>query len=178
MERETGIEPATNSLEGCDSTTELLPPMSRPSSALAPSLLKLPINWVSSLSPPSCGGARSAPCRPARFISKLPINWVSLTSADNALALSAKRCCGEGRVRTSVGTRPADLQSAAIDRSATSPLSRRSLICWSPCFRRVPEDPLRTMNSGAGSGRGSLRWSWRRDLNPRPADYKSAALPD
>ena len=26
MERETGIEPATNSLEGCDSTIELLPP--------------------------------------------------------------------------------------------------------------------------------------------------------
>ncbi len=23
-----------------------------------------------------------------------------------------------------------------------------------------------------------LRWSWRRDSNPRPADYKSAALPD
>jgi hypothetical protein len=32
LERETGIEPATNSLEGCDSTTELLPPF--------PSLLK------------------------------------------------------------------------------------------------------------------------------------------
>src|ERR1700710_688205 len=29
MERETGIEPATNSLEGCDSTTELLPPTTR-----------------------------------------------------------------------------------------------------------------------------------------------------
>ena len=28
LERETGIEPATNSLEGCDSTTELLPPAS------------------------------------------------------------------------------------------------------------------------------------------------------
>ena len=27
-ERETGIEPATNSLEGCDSTTELLPRIS------------------------------------------------------------------------------------------------------------------------------------------------------
>ena len=27
MERETGIEPATNSLEGCDSTIELLPPV-------------------------------------------------------------------------------------------------------------------------------------------------------
>ena len=25
LERETGLEPATNSLEGCDSTTELLP---------------------------------------------------------------------------------------------------------------------------------------------------------
>jgi hypothetical protein len=29
LERETGIEPATNSLEGCDSTTELLPLKSR-----------------------------------------------------------------------------------------------------------------------------------------------------
>ena len=29
LERETGIEPATNSLEGCDSTTELLPPSYR-----------------------------------------------------------------------------------------------------------------------------------------------------
>ena len=29
LERETGIEPATNSLEGCDSTTELLPPTAR-----------------------------------------------------------------------------------------------------------------------------------------------------
>ena len=28
MERETGNEPATNSLEGCHSTTELLPPSS------------------------------------------------------------------------------------------------------------------------------------------------------
>ena|SRR5438552_13090660 len=35
MERETGIEPATNSLEGCDSTTELLPPLSLPVPALS-----------------------------------------------------------------------------------------------------------------------------------------------
>jgi hypothetical protein len=32
LERETGIEPATNSLEGCDSTTELLPPTRRTAS--------------------------------------------------------------------------------------------------------------------------------------------------
>jgi hypothetical protein len=31
LERETGIEPATNSLEGCDSTTELLPLSKQPS---------------------------------------------------------------------------------------------------------------------------------------------------
>jgi hypothetical protein len=35
MERETGIEPATNSLEGCDSTTELLPPTRSPLCLLA-----------------------------------------------------------------------------------------------------------------------------------------------
>ncbi len=29
LERETGIEPATNSLEGCDSTIELLPLFSK-----------------------------------------------------------------------------------------------------------------------------------------------------
>ncbi len=39
MERETGIEPATNSLEGCDSTTELLPriPLTRATKPVIPS---------------------------------------------------------------------------------------------------------------------------------------------
>ena len=36
LERETGIEPATNSLEGCDSTTELLPPTRLPPCACSP----------------------------------------------------------------------------------------------------------------------------------------------
>src|SRR5262249_36227316 len=50
LERETGIEPATNSLEGCDSTTELLPPTRR---ARPPA-------------PPPLGGhPPSAPPRPA-----------------------------------------------------------------------------------------------------------------
>ncbi len=85
LERETGIEPATNSLEGCDSTTELLPPMqaSRP----APHALDC--------RSPSTGGGGLSP-----------------------------GVGGEGRVRTSVATRAADLQSAAIDRSATSPKLR------------------------------------------------------
>ncbi len=45
---------------------------------------------------------------------------------------------------------PPDLQSGPFDRSGTSPLS-----------------PLSKL----------LAWSWRWDSNPRPADYKSAALP-
>ena len=48
MERETGIEPATNSLEGCDSTTELLPPFRSATSAGIP------------ISPMNPGGNREA----------------------------------------------------------------------------------------------------------------------
>ncbi len=40
LERETGIEPATNSLEGCDSTTELLPPL-KPAISYQPSAFSL-----------------------------------------------------------------------------------------------------------------------------------------
>ena len=165
LERETGIEPATNSLEGCDSTTELLPPP-----RLTPCRLLRRFHLRALRFSGQDGGQtrRSKPSTAHRLANR------SL----RAYRLARAKVGGEGRVRTSVARWAADLQSAAIDRSATSPLSRRSLICWSPCFRRVPEDPLRTMNSGAGGRRGSLRWSWRRDLNPRPADYKSAALPD
>ena len=181
LERETGIEPATNSLEGCDSTTELLPPPRLASCRFLhryggkPPFTPLNHPRANRSSPvlAALPGLQPKPVLPSRPRSHWPANR------------SSRDCCrtrakvgGEGRVRTSVARWAADLQSAAIDRSATSPLSRRSLICWSPCFRRVPEDPLRTMNSGAGGRRGSFRWSWRRDLNPRPADYKSAALPD
>ena len=86
LERETGLEPATNSLEGCDSTTELLPP------------LAITMWWREE----------------------------------------------DSNLRSSQGA--ADLQSAAINHSAIS-----------------PDEPN--------------RWSWRRDLNPRPSDYKSDALP-
>jgi hypothetical protein len=45
---------------------------------------------------------------------------------------------------------PADLQSAPFGHSGTPPL-----------FKFLRQN----------------KWSWRRDLNPQPADYKSAALP-
>jgi hypothetical protein len=66
---------------------------------------------------------------------------------------------GEGRVRTSVATWAADLQSAAIDRSATSPytsvaqriqvsgirnpfpIPESFVVClWNPCVRCFPEE--------------------------------------
>jgi hypothetical protein len=66
---------------------------------------------------------------------------------------------GEGRTRTFEAARATDLQSAAFDRFATSPT-----VCYWKLALFLDACLL-------------TRWSWRRDLNPRPADYKSAALP-
>ena len=52
MERETGIEPATNSLEGCDSTTELLPPLIPPLTELLELMTR--IELVTSPLPREC----------------------------------------------------------------------------------------------------------------------------
>ena len=44
--------------------------------------------------------------------------------------------------------------------------------------RRCRRSEPRCVHSGTSPPRGSGGgWSWRRELNPRPADYKSAALP-
>ena len=79
-----------------------------------------------------------------------PTAWKAVTLPTELLPRASEtvKNGGEWRIRTSVGRGPADLQSAAFNRSANSPRTRDS---W--------------------------RWSWRRDSNPRPADYKSAALP-
>ena len=43
----------------------------------------------------------------------------------------------------------------------------------------LPEIPYRARSYPPSRFRATAdRWSWRRDSNPRPADYKSAALPD
>ena len=107
---------------------------------------------------------------------------------------------GEGRIRTFEAAGATDLQSAAFDRFATSPM---------PALVRAPARVSVTArlaqarercgglkacallldvricavfaNVPAESARNpcpcSVLWSWRRDSNPRPADYKSAALP-
>ena len=95
---------------------------------------------------------------------------------------------GEGRIRTFEAAGATDLQSVAFDRFATSPtypppvapglmLSSESG-CAPSRFDKmlfalaILRSPRRDLALSASS------WSWRRDLNPRPADYKSAALPD
>jgi hypothetical protein len=123
MERETGIEPATNSLEGCDSTTELLPPSRlitlRPSSY--PNVAD-----QTSRAFPTPASTRDG-CRPlTTWVEKhTPLPTTSRTP-NSIRTWARKEVGGEGRVRTSVATWAADLQSAAIDRSATSPKSVRS----------------------------------------------------
>jgi hypothetical protein len=65
LERETGIEPATNSLEGCDSTTELLPPTPARSlrrSTRAPTRLPCPSWFLDDAGPHSA--SRIAQPRP------------------------------------------------------------------------------------------------------------------
>jgi hypothetical protein len=91
VERETGIEPATNSLEGCDSTTELLPPSRAPTRPSDVVSLRFPTNFRA-----AAREARLPRC--PELISKLPIDWVSLTnlsSISRANLFSAREARGE-----------------------------------------------------------------------------------
>ena len=69
---------------------------------------------------------------------------------------------GQGRIRTSVARSAADLQSAAINHSATCPSSSGIE------SRPDPRPPRRPRTA---------TWSRRWDLNPQPSDYTSDALP-
>ncbi len=234
MERETGIEPATNSLEGCDSTTELLPP-----SRLAPPHSHSPLRrgrpayvprlaWPPSARSDSGGQARLrasrdslrvspssvmaiARCRPPPLLRSFGATDFTRWLAETKLAARSQRAKsgGEGRIRTSEAAGATDLQSAAFDRFATSPicisphpsLNNERGLNKEPAFKkerasaRQAESATRCSCSSrrivwifavcdvpCGTARNPLScsylWSWRRDSNPRPADYKSAALPD
>src|SRR5688572_4537186 len=103
LERETGIEPATNSLEGCDSTTELLPP-----TQLA-------------TAPTRCYGGQA---RRVNF--QTPTRSASCRQTNNATNRTALSTHGLGGWWGGVGSNlrspmGAGLQPAAIDRSATPP---------------------------------------------------------
>ena len=200
MERETGIEPATNSLEGCDSTTELLPPprlarfasrrfgeqarfLFRSSGLLSPALSHaLSRSHERSLlaCPPkpalaSASGLPAEVCSCERFwLASRSLLLRALLACQPKLATRAK-AGGEGRIRTFEAAGATDLQSVAFDRFATSPYPVAPLpACETFLFTNRAEQ-LGSLRSAPFRG---ANWSWRRDLNPRPADYKSAALPD
>ena len=192
LERETGIEPATNSLEGCDSTTELLPPScSRAFSGSHYGGASPPQSpFGETLSLRCLPGRRSRPrCGPP---SRSALRRVWLACQPKLVISQRAEVGGEGRIRTSEAARATDLQSAAFDRSATSPVIRPRDASHAPSSRDtdtsdVPRDDSRVLVCawkaavlGVYPESPAVRsgWSWRRDLNPRPADYKSAALPD
>ena len=110
LERETGIEPATNSLEGCDSTTELLPPPLTPTAH--------PLRLAPNINAPA-----TVPMRLLLTLSDtLPLTNIQ-SGRHPPRSTFNQKFGGEGRIRTSEAARATDLQSVAFDRSATSPFS-------------------------------------------------------
>jgi hypothetical protein len=153
MERETGIEPATNSLEGCDSTTELLPPSRRLTSAArrfgeaGPPTYRTPLTLRST--PPQVTPSTSRPCHERHQLSRSPPRvkrarrqreaWSTKTQEGRPLPTSlsapnlrtARKGWWGGEGSNLRSPKAAGLQPAAIDRSATSP----KLVCLSKAFR-------------------------------------------
>jgi hypothetical protein len=225
MERETGIEPATNSLEGCDSTTELLPP-----SCLAPSLTR----HYGEAGPPSClapsltrhyGGqarlrARSLAREPSRHGPAQLACQPKLAKRASGLPSRSSRSEPSGleaREASHLACQP-KLAKRAIWPASRSSRSERRLVArggfeppkplgrqiysllrltapqprlaarrraaprqtpWrNPAGTRVVPGERRLFRVFPAECRARSDWSWRRDSNPRPADYKSAALPD
>ena len=134
LERETGIEPATNSLEGCDSTTELLPPgflasggfgPRPPTRVLARRFRRLaPIarltRFARSISLPRFRSAlRRSLQRISRSGARPPGRASDGVGAEGRSPSDENG--GEGRIRTFEAAGATDLQSAAFDRFATSP---------------------------------------------------------
>ena len=64
---------------------------------------------------------------------------------------------------------PTDLQSVPFDRSGTPPCIKKASCSPKALTTFMTHSPNRPALLPA--------WSWRWDLNPQPADYKSAALP-
>src|SRR6187399_1079078 len=61
-------------------------------------------------------------------------------------------------------SKPLGRQIYSLLRLTASLPRQLSVVFWNPLMLSLRTD-------------APVEWSWRRDLNPRPADYKSAALP-
>ena len=109
--------------------------------------------------------------------------------ANQSSAHAPKRGWWGGEGSNLRSPKAAGLQPAAIDHSATSPdhcpgsghdIRNQASLRPPSCLRKsryICTYGIRGFDTSLGDA-ARFRWSWRRDLNPRPADYKSAALPD
>ena len=197
VERETGFEPATPSLEGWRSTAELFPPFTCADTA------------TTAAAPRTSGPARrTARTATAAHVPTRP-RGSAAARAHPHLAQATHvptRPRGSATARahphlaqaTHVPTRPRGSATARPTRTSPRPPTSRPglaapLQWWggedlNP-RRRTPADlqsapfghlgtspnvPARDENSSA---KRSQHWRWREDLNPRPTAYKAVALP-
>ena len=152
MERETGIEPATNSLEGCDSTIELLPP-----SRLAPLSHRSPLRRAG----PSRGSHRYHPARRLRRAG--PLSRLAPLSPCLPLRRASPPSFSDRISRTFP--------------DAVFPVTTHGADCFGCCIRS-PATPIRE-GLPSVARRASEGW-WRgKDSNlrsPKTTDLQSAAF--
>jgi hypothetical protein len=158
MERETGIEPATNSLEGCDSTTELLPPRTW---KLEHRNSNLQRDEFPVFEPGGQGRVRTSVGHMGRQIYSLLLLTTQPPVRVEFLSRQAGMRPPLARARES--------RHYNQDKETTD--GRR--VCESERIKN-PNPAWRARAAHRGC---HLNWSWRRDSNPRPSDYKSDALP-
>src|SRR5215831_3347043 len=186
MERETGIEPATNSLEGCDSTTELLPqePV-RSAACRVPSAVTKCAVLGALCANAASGSGVPAPARVLPWLQSVPM-----------LVCSTLHCVGRSAHRTShvapslVVAREGLEPSKPLGRQIysllrlTAPQPRQLSVLESststlPCADLAARSTEVSSRHVANQSRPHetatercswVQWSWRRDLNPRPAD--------
>ena len=148
MERETGIEPATNSLEGCDSTTELLPPSRRSLCARSAAsagqarrlrLHRLPLPTRPPTHSHSPRRARKRACRQTSSAT----NLLQPPRQPSHARGGAKEGWWGGEGSNLRSPKAAGLQPAAIDRSATSPKYISCCSSGHDCFGSQHLYPLR-----------------------------------
>ena len=96
--------------------------------------------------------------------------------ATHSVRQPEKRVCAgaEGRAAHSLGRRKQITTCANILPHKDSPPSGKILM---ECVLGDPAAVLPLFCANAPCFRKTVSWSWRRDSNPRPSDYKSDALP-
>ena len=169
MERETGIEPAPNSLEGCDSTTELLPriPLTpEPPNRSSPSA-KGPLLLVAR------GGFE-----PPKPLGRQIYSLLRLTAPQpRQLFIVAQRPVpSPASVLGCLPLNKSHKSQMVIQQKSMRPITCRTPLSECDLVTKKMRPELKIL----WEARLALAnpWSWRRDSNPRPADYKSPALPD